>query len=384
MNYVLTGGAPAAGLLKWILFFTCATRICVGLTKWKNEKVEWRWLWPLYIFMAGAGVLSFVASRDIAVTLMKEFVFSVGVFAALVGVQDPQTAPRYWRKWIVTVVAVVGILSMPFLVIGHANYISGAFQGILVHPQTYGIYIVPVAIYMTVYLIQKGIVVGWVPMLVLWLWVSVLLSASRTAVLAATLALLITWLGEIISGRIAVSEEKARALLLASVVLGVIIVGVIVTQGDTVVSSMARFAQKSDDTNRDLLSSRDSQINGLVASIKDNPIVGVGFGMSPISEDLYTERDTLTGLTVSASTEQGYLPLAVMTQVGVIGSVLFVIFLLGVIVSALSGTSTPVKAMFWAALFLNLGEMIFFSFGGIGQQMWLIVGVAVADREVRV
>jgi hypothetical protein len=116
------------------------------------------------------------------------------------------------------------------------------------------------------------------------------------------------------------------------------------------------------------------QVQALVASIEANFLTGVGFGLAAAGVEQETQVDELTGLPIGTNTEQGFLPLAVLAQVGIIGAVPLTLFLCVLGIPVVKQGEAAVVAMFFTALFVNFGEMIFFSTGGLGLHMWLLIG----------
>src|SRR5205807_54992 len=109
-----------------------------------------------------------------------------GSAVALLGFRDRRYRWQYWLNWFVTVYLVVLGLSAPFEFLPAGRYADKiGFQGILNQPQAYGVYVVPITLYLTVTLIvQRG--GGWFfPAVVMWAWYSIYTSGCRTAFLAA-------------------------------------------------------------------------------------------------------------------------------------------------------------------------------------------------------
>ena len=111
------------------------------------------------------------------------------------------------------------------------------------------------------------------------------------------------------------------------------------------------------------------------------PFTGVGFGMSSDTGVKNVVKDPYSGLPISAPVELGFFPTATLSQIGLIGSLLLLVFLVILFGPILKNTSIPVIALFWCAFLVNIGEMIFYSTGGIGLQMWLIFGFCYAESQ---
>ena len=73
-----------------------------------------------------------------------------------------------------------------------------------------------------------------------------------------------------------------------------------------------------------------------------------------------------------------------LEETGIIGAFFFVIFLFCMVRYLIVERSLPALGVFATFLGANMGEMMFFSFGGQGGFMWLIVAGAIllGDRCV--
>jgi len=121
--------------------------------------------------------------------------------------------------------------------------------------------------------------------------------------------------------------------------------------------------------------SRGKVTRALVDTIQEHPWVGVGFGVAALGVQQKVETDSVTGLAISAPIEQGFLPLAVLAQVGVIGSLGLLAFSGAVFWPIFARGSLGMMCWALGALLTNFGEMTFFAIGGMGLQMWLFFGL---------
>jgi hypothetical protein len=118
---------------------------------------------------------------------------------------------------------------------------------------------------------------------------------------------------------------------------------------------------------------RGAQITNDFDIIAEHPLLGYGFGVSPGSEG-YLDPNTvqLWGVPLSAPIEQGFLPLATIAQIGVVGSLFILAFLFSMYRSA-RRSSAEDAGLFVAVIGVNFGEMIFFSFGSMGGLVWVML-----------
>ena len=128
-------------------------------------------------------------------------------------------------------------------------------------------------------------------------------------------------------------------------------------------------------SSEELLSSRQGQIDMMLHSFKQNRITGISFGTS-VDPEFAVHASYF-----SAPTEKGILPLAVLEETGIIGAFFFVIFLFCMVRYLIVERSLPALGVFATFLGANMGEMMFFAFGGQGGFMWLIVAGAILLGE---
>jgi hypothetical protein len=107
--------------------------------------------------------------------------------------------------------------------------------------------------------------------------------------------------------------------------------------------------------------------------VEEHPLFGFGFGVDPNSEQsLGAFGAQIGGIPLSAPQEQGFLPIATIAQIGIVGSLFVLPFLVSMYRSA-RRDSPEFAALFTVVLGINFGEMIFYSFGGQGLAMWILL-----------
>lgn len=366
----LVGDQLLIGLLKWVLLFVSLGTI---LLSWKHQPAtRAKRLACLGLFVVIALGLTLAVSGNRSLSLLKLGTFAAGVTVAFLGLRDRRYPPDYWLSWFTTVFTVVLLLSLPLEFLPAGRHLNGsAFQGIFRHPNSYAVYIAPIAAYAIVRLLVER-AGGWFMLaLTPWAWYSLFASGCRTAFLAVGLSVLATILSLVVFPRKARRSGLRRSTILTICLVGVVLLSVLATSAGPLADAFGKFVLKGDI--RGLGASRREQVESLLASIDENPLTGVGFGLSPATVEQSTQRDELTGVPVGAYTEQGFLPLAVLHQLGIIGAVPLALFLAAVAFPIAKYGSPAVLALFWTALFVNFGEMIFFSIGGLGMHMWLLI-----------
>lgn len=127
-------------------------------------------------------------------------------------------------------------------------------------------------------------------------------------------------------------------------------------------------------------SSRGGLVENMLINIENNPLTGIGFGMSSKPEDIKIEFDPFFNIPISAVIEKGVLPIAVLEELGlVLGIVVFFWFILSFYRSA--QVDVQKLCIIICIVCLNLGEYMFFSVGGMGMLMLILFTFSVVLRK---
>ena len=335
----------------------------------------------LLIFGAIVLVQSLLVSPFPLISAFKIISFVYVVGAILIGFSLTAGRNMKWASWFVGVWLAVILLSVPtyfrpnigFLLNGHG------FQGILAHPQNFGVFVAPMAAWSAGQLMSgqrpRWLMAGLLAAAV----VVVFLSKARTGALAIVLGscavalLLLTR-----RSGIRLLAMRLSQVLAAGIAIGFVAVAIF---GSTVLLNGAeQFVFKHD--RKGSLAANDTRTAGIVGqwrSFLDHPALGIGFGVS-LDPTFAPTLDRATGLPIGAPVEKGFLPTAVLEETGVVGA-LALVFLLGPLIRCAGfSKSLPLSFLFFTALFVNCAEMIFFSVGGWGLYMWLLFGWAATSQ----
>jgi hypothetical protein len=117
-----------------------------------------------------------------------------------------------------------------------------------------------------------------------------------------------------------------------------------------------------------------------IQNIQDNPVTGIGFQLASIPKRLQVVTDPYLGLPIQAPVEKGNIFTAIVEENGILGAIGFIIFLFILAKRAKRNKPIEILALFTAALATNIGEATFFSFGGMGLFIWLIIGLSVCSK----
>ncbi len=379
-NPGITADRPWISLLKYVLLYTAFARVIIDaiLMKVRIPKV----LYGVAVFSCTVAILAALVSSHFTVSLLKIINFTVGVFLTIILFK---VIPRrialldwFYTTYVVVLVISLSVIWQPFAYHRNVNY----FQGILNHPQAYSVYLAPMTSCVLVTLltgeqrtVEKYVVAG----LAL---VTMFLSGSRTGFMALTVGVLATMVAMQLRRDLRQRLMSMRSF--TGVVVGslAILIALLVS-GDGAFQGVMRFLAKSkggvqeqgmETVTSSVARSREQQVQLTLENIRDSPIIGVGFGMSSKKRESAAEVEKYTGLPLSAPAETGFLPTAVLSQTGLVGFVVLFAILWMLFWPILKMGSSGAIALAVAALMVNMGEMVFFSIGGLGLQIWLLFG----------
>jgi hypothetical protein len=339
-------------------------------------------LW-LLAFIVVSGFLSLTVSYAPDVSLFKLLSFGIVASTVLIGYRLTLNYASYWRSWLFSLFAVIVIVSFPLIFsdFGYTRNNQG-FQGILNHPQAYGIFIAPFLAWV-LGLIFDNRISGWFPWVVVTIAsISLFATQSRTGMIAVVFGLLLAVVLGFSRQQRAVSRYRKWVFRLLPYFLFVAILFAL--NFDNVSRSATRFILKghTGDAVADAFqASRGSFLEKSLMNFQDNIFTGIGFGVASDPSDFNVRRDPFLGLPVGASIEKGFFIIAALEEVGLIGFTLLIALVGSLLIPTLekqAGTAPAALAL--GALFVNFGESIFFAVGGIGLLMWLLLGAAQIDK----
>lgn len=141
--------------------------------------------------------------------------------------------------------------------------------------------------------------------------------------------------------------------------------------------SISQWLRKTDDVEEDtrslseaVTSSRQGLIEESMRDFRRNPVFGSGFQVAESTAELVARSGS--GLVISAPIEKGVLPVMVLGETGVVGSVVFALFLVSFYMASARRSLHTTASLFTVFLASNMGEATFFSPGGMGGLLWAI------------
>ena len=385
LNPALFPGSDYQLILRWVLLLAAIVRIYLN---WLvlHAKV-YKWFLYLLIFSIASILLAFLNSYYVTVSIVKSIILFLGLSAIILGfIQSKNTN---WHSWFFTLFCVVLMSGIPLVFMPEGYYRNQRdFQGILNHPQAYGVYMVIPTLWLTGLVFSeisktKGVKTKGILILPIVLaWITIFLSNARVAMFAALLAVLLSLAFKArLDLKKAVGSFFKKPLFISILLLGIILA---VFQSEIIVDRTTRFifgghyfqeTKGIQAIGEAFYASRGFLIMKSWNNFKEHPWTGIGLGV-PSDLDFGVEKTEMFGIPIGAPVEKGFLPSALLEEVGIIGSFLFVFFLLTLAKPVLKQGKLPVVWLFFCSIFVNFGEMIFFSPGGLGLHTWLFLGFA--------
>lgn len=379
-DFFVTRGAAVAPLKYLLLLFAGFTIIrCVDNPFGKT------FLRMLLLFGGVVALLTLYNGYFVDVSLLKLGSFVYGAFCLLTIVQLKRSLSSEMLEWGFSLTFVVVLLSYTALAIG-AGYgefetiwggrFSG-FRGVFSHPQTMGVMACLFSVFLSTLLLFIDFPHRKIALFMLGsLLVLLYLSGARTGVLGyfLTMGVTLTLVGIQRSSPVETNRLRRYQMQFFSLAFSGLVALVMIDMFSGVVTDKAtEFLAKGKSYNefnaQVLLSSREDQMNRALDNFKKSPLTGIGFGtdLSPA----WQSKATL----LSASTEKGFLPTALLEEVGIIGSAFFVLFILSLFSFTLRTRRYLGLAMLTGFLVVNLGEMMFFAFGGMAMFCWPLLAM---------
>jgi len=381
LNPGIFSGSNYTYLLRWVLLFSAASRIYINWLM-LYKKIP-SWIIYLFIFCAFSLLSSLINSYAFFVSFEKIVIFFIGASCIHLGFK--QTTNASWRSWFYTFFSTVLISSLPLLFLSE-GYVrnSKGFQGILNHPQAYGVYMVIPTLWLTgIWLVNKKTTFI-MKFIILGGWITVFASRSRAAILAAVLGILFTMV--IACFRRPSWNKKLLMIIRKPVFIAMIFLVIIVMMfpGNIVKEAVGDFIYKNTGSiYENIYHSRGFLIERSWENFQEHPLTGIGFGVASDKQDFIIKEAKFINIPLSAPTEKGFLFSALLEEVGIIGTFLFLLFFFKLIKPILKYGDLPSMWLFACAFFITCSEMVFFSLGGLGMHVWLCFGLALyGNRKI--
>ena len=286
------------------------------------------------------------------------------------------------QNWIVKSLLVFALLSLPTIFIpeiGFARNTMG-FQGLLNHPQSFGVTIALLTAILLGELIGQSRPSWSLIITVILLFWMILISQTRTAGLGLFLALGITLLFFFIFGFL---KKKSYLPIFKSKRLFIVFfisVLLLIIFSKEIFVFFNTFISKTEVGLTSIIEiykiSRGVLFEPMIENINKNFMTGIGFGVASDPLDMIIQRDPFLNLPISAPTEKGIVFIMMMEELGFFGFILFIIWISIIFIKAINNGLKAVILVVTIFL-LNLGEAVLFSPGGLGLLVLILLTSAV-------
>lgn len=374
LNDALYDFPPYFGLLAWLALFVSAVIVS---TRCRKQALPI--LLPLWVFVVVVAVITPFASSDPTVSWFKLVSFLVGASTAIVASSAlGDEGARFLRAWLPSVtlaIVVVSVATFPFPGVSFRTA-PNLFQGVLNHSQALAAVLAPLlALLASRWLFYRTTFQRFDRVALLTTAAMVIATNARTAVIAVALGIGCTALLGLFQNRR--SRRRSGNALAVGTLIGLLAVGAVFansTARDAVLEFV--FKHSTEATVEDaFMASRGAGIAGQWGSFLESPLLGNGFGVYPEGWTI-SKPVIVFGLPISAPVEKGFLPTAILEEVGLSGTLAFLVLVITMVRSVTSKGDMAWTAVLLTCLFVNIGEAVFFSLGGLGLYFWLWMGLA--------
>ncbi|WP_269527010.1 O-antigen ligase family protein [Coraliomargarita parva] len=378
--------------LRFPLIALAGMRILYEILLKRRDLLRLSHLNALILFGLVCVVLAPINGYFMQIAVLKAGLFTYGAYVILAGTELNRSRMSDLTVWFTALVAFVSIGTYITIPLGISHVFRGellllggvgGLSGITIHQQTLGSFAAISAVFcfaLGVFskLPKRGLFillfVSFLPILVM--------TKSRTAVgtLILSLAMIIVVAPFYLRGQKA-HFNKFNFWRWFAGMCAVLVVGIFAdfATGGRISTRVFEFALKGmagrsyyDVQVTDVAISRMGLIEQSWQIFLDHPLSGINFGTS--TSRYFIENAS----TFSAPTEKGFLPTALLEEVGLVGTSFFCIFVFMIFRKFYQDENIIGFAVFSGFLIQNLGEMMFFSFGGAGMYCWTVVGAGIA------
>lgn len=299
------------------------------------------------------------------------------------GMADEERERLSRQVFVALTIILVCSLPLVFLPLGYLRNGTG-FQGVMSQPQAFGPTMALLGAWAGSRMLSSARP-PWSQVLLFGLCVGmVLLSEARTAGLALGGGLFLAAVtGNALAQRSlkaflpGLRSRRVHLVIALSVLAGLLAAPAIATRLGEFVSKRTENTGFADA----YYQARGVLVERMWVNVKEHPWRGIGFGIASEPTEMIVEREPVLGLPTGASVEKGVLPVAVLEEVGVIGFVVVLLWIVMLVRRAARGGGMTALSVFFAALLLNLGEAVLFSPGGMGLLSLLLIGWATSERR---
>jgi len=378
LNQAIYTLSPEVSLLRWIILYIAGLRVAFSFSRRAAAFVI-----ALLLFFLMITVLAFWTSPSFQISFSKITVFTYGVATFLIAFNSlDKHSLMDLKDWFLAISVAVVLISLPTLFLPSVGYLCNGrgFQGVFNHPQGFGVFLAPIIAYLAskIFLLRSSEKL-WVRLFGAIAFLVMFLSRSRTAMLTVLISLGSALVAGTLSPHHKVMQMAALRTL-TYIASGLIILFALIVISPVFSKTIEGFWLKGEENTtleEAFYRSRGAGIDFHWNRFLQKPLTGHGFGIDA-AHGIKKNPESFLGIAVSSPTEKGFLPVAFLEEVGIIGLLFFMPFFLILCWSAVSQPDMGLISIFFACLFVNIGEAVFFSPGYLGGYLWLLIGLSTA------
>lgn len=321
----------------------------------------------------------FSTAKDISVLKAISFALTIQTFFTAWS-RLPAAERAVTEDQVMGLLSAIAVCSVPLVVLP-AGYIRTGlgFQGVLEHPQAFGQTTGILAVWLTATWLTERNMRRSLKMLLPVLFVGMYLARSRMAVVLYVVGVSVAIATGPLSAVVGRFKRVPR-LLKGRLTLALVAGTVLAVFGGSVfneaVQDFVRKGSKATTAVEAAWQARGGMIEMMRHNIDEHPITGIGLGVPSFPEMMYAiVRDPIFGLPVMATVEKGVLPVAMVEELGWPLALLYALWFLALLVCA-ARAGPRYAGLCAAVLTLNFSEAVFFSPGGGGMLIQLLVAMA--------
>lgn len=370
---------------RWMILLVASANIFFRTQVF--TRLTFSFLLLMFLVMMNSVLFSLIPT----ISIFKIFIFTFGVFALLTAAEEVMHRHGWelecWMFNLVFVAVALSVLMaifMPSTAFLRSEYSKfNGIRGVLTHPQPFSVFLTVSTVYLAARLFDLKELAKLSSATVLLLFMLVLVYFTRARIAFAvmgvvTFLVLFSYLfnrrfqerfGKIFSG-------KFIYPLLAG------LAAVVFLNFNAIADGAREFVFKNGrngySVTESFQASRGFLVLKQINNINENPYTGIGFGIPSSMHNLSVTKDPVFGLPIQAEVEKGIMYLAVIEENGIVLGSLVLLFMIYLVIRAWSPTAVAGFALVAACLLINIGEAIFFSLGGIGLYVWLLLSIGMA------
>jgi hypothetical protein len=333
----------------------------------------------LVLFAVAVVFISLNASYFPSGSIVRVILFLSGALAILVAAVNLGDEVVEARKWLLYSFGIIVILGFPLIVTGLGYTVNGrGFQGLLGQPQAYGVVLAAYGSWIALQAYTGELRGAIWRALVLVTLISLVATEARTGLLAFMLG--------VAAGFLVYATNNKEAGYKTVLSLSLLMIGCAAfwaLSGGLMDAIWDIVRKQSQGLNLvDLyLDSRGRLSAASWQNFQQHPWTGIGFSLP--SRRLDMDVTWVGPLPVVASSEKGNLFVAVLEEVGILGTGFFALLFLSLLRAPILARNASGTALALAALATNVGESTFFFMGGVGLTVWLFVAFTLAEALYR-